>query len=174
MSHNWVETAEAASTAVCGAVGVGFTGTKNVTLQVDTSRIALPEPTRYPILAWTVNGGPVQTHQLVAGETSVPRCTDAADPVIALYVNGMCPRINRYEGDPPPNAFTMPSFAVDKGSATIAVKQPRGIWLSIGDSITSGDERHSGRSQTTAGRPREDAEARHADRPKDEHRQPAR
>lgn len=45
-------TAEAASTAVCGAsIRVGFTGTKHVALQVDTSRIELPEPTRYPILA---------------------------------------------------------------------------------------------------------------------------
>jgi lysophospholipase L1-like esterase len=138
--YNWVEMAEAASTTVCGAsVRVGFTGTKKVALQVDTSRIALPEPTRYPILAWTVNGGPVQTHQLVANETSVPLCTDAADPVIDLYVKGMCPWINRYEGDPPPNAFTMAGFAVDDGGATVAAEQPRGIWLSIGDSITSGD-----------------------------------
>ncbi len=94
---------------------MGFTGTKNVALQVDTSRIVLPEPTRYPILAWTVNGGPVQTHQLVAGETSVPLCIDTANPVIDLYVKGMCPWINRYEGDPPPNAFTMTGFAVNDG-----------------------------------------------------------
>jgi lysophospholipase L1-like esterase len=138
--YNWVETAEAASTAVCGAsVRVGFTGTKSVALQMDTSRIELPEPTRYPILAWTVNGGPVQTHQLVAGETSVPLCIDTADPVIDLYVKGMCPWINRFEGDTPPNAFTMTGFMVDDGGTTIAVEQPRGIWLSIGDSITSGD-----------------------------------
>lgn len=138
--YNWAVTADAVSTTVCGAsLTVGFRGTRHVVLKVDTSRIVVPDPTRYPILAWTVDGGPVQTHQLVAGETSIVLCTDRADPVIDLYVKGMCPWIDRHTGNPPPNAVTIRGFAIDDGGATVAVEQPPGIWLSIGDSITSGD-----------------------------------
>lgn len=121
--YNWVTTADAASTTVCGAfVRVGFKGTRNVAVEVDTSRIDLPEASRFPILAWTINGGPEQSHQLVAGETSVTLCTDAADPVVDLFVKGMCPWINRYEGDPPSNAVTITGFRIDEGG--------RGRWPS--------------------------------------------
>lgn len=138
--YNWVTTADAASTTVCGAfVRVGFTGTRNVALEVDTSRIDLPDASRFPILAWTINSGPENSHQLRAGETSITLCADVADPDIDLFVKGMCPWINRYEGDPPPNAVTITGFRIDDGGASVVAEQPAGIWLSIGDSITSGD-----------------------------------
>lgn len=138
--YNWVTTADAASTSVCGAfVRVGFKGTRNVALEVDTSRIDLPDASRFPVLAWSINGGPEQSHQLVAGETSITLCTDAADPVVDLFVKGMCPWINRYEGDPPSNAVTITGFRIDEGGAAVFAEQPSGTWLAIGDSITSGD-----------------------------------
>jgi sialate O-acetylesterase len=137
---NWVTTGTAASTTVCGAsVRVGFRDTTTVSLQVDTSVIALPDASRFPILSWTVNGGPPQSHQLVAGDRSIMLSRDVADPVIDLCVKGMCPWINRYEGDPPPNAFTLTGFVIDDGGTSVVAEQPAGIWLAIGDSITSGD-----------------------------------
>jgi len=164
---NWVTTAEAASTTVCGASArVGFTGTRNVALAVDTSRIDLPDASRFPILAWTINGGPEQTHQLVAGETSVTLCTDVADPVVDLFVKGMCPWINRYEGDPPPNAVTLTGFRIDEGGAGVVAEQPPAVWLSIGDSITSGDgaayAENQGRPPKAAWAASDDARASYA------------
>lgn len=152
--YNWVVTDHGVNTAVCGAsLTVGFTGTRTVALEVDTSRLVLPATTRFPIIAWTVNGGPEQTRQLAAGDRSILLAAGTADPVIDLYVKGMCPWVNRYDGDPPPNSLTITGFTVDDGAATTAVEQPRGIWLAIGDSITSGDGAAYAEKQ---GRPKND------------------
>lgn len=138
--YTWVQTPTGIGTAVCGgSLTVGFKGTRRVALRVDTSGIVLPSPLRYPILAWTVNGGPEQTHQLAAGEAAVPLAADVADPVIDLYIKGMSPFEDRFTGDRPPNSVWITGFEVDDGAATVTVPQPEGIWLSIGDSITSGD-----------------------------------
>ena len=138
--YTWVQTPAGIGTAVCGgSLTVGFKGTRRVVLQVDTSGIVLPSPLRYPILAWTVNGGPEQTHQLAAGESAVPLAADVADPVIDLYVKGMSPFEDRFTGDRPPNSVWLRGFEVDDGATTVAVQQAQRIWLSIGDSITSGD-----------------------------------
>lgn len=138
--YTWVQTPGGIGTAVCGgSLTLGFKGTRRVVLQVDTSGSVLPSPLRYPILAWTVNGGPEQTHQLAAGESAVVLATDVADPVIDLYVKGMSPFEDRFTGDRPPNSVWFTGFEVDDGATTVAVRQPERIWLSIGDSITSGD-----------------------------------
>lgn len=164
---NWVVAADAIGTGVGGAsLIVGFEGTRHVALKVDTSRIAVPDATRYPIIAWSVDGGPLHSHQLMAGETSIPLCSDAADPVIDLFVKGMCPWINRYDGDPPPNSVTITGFTIDHGGRAVAAPQPKGVWLSIGDSITAGDgaalAENQGRPQDSRWAEADDARASYA------------
>lgn len=69
---NWVRAADAIHSPVCGAYfKLAFIDTKYVQLNVDTNRLHYPSPNRLPIVAWTVNNGPVQTHQLKAGEDSI-------------------------------------------------------------------------------------------------------
>lgn len=78
--HVWVHAADGAGTSLCGAwIRLRFIGTRRVALVVDTAHMKLPSAARYPILAWTVDGGPEHTHRLAAGETSVTLVADAAD-----------------------------------------------------------------------------------------------
>jgi hypothetical protein len=140
--YNWVSKDGFVSSTICGAsVTVGFKGTRRVALMVDLEHIraATQVATRYPIIAWPVNGGPVQSHQLAAGEKVVPLASDAADPVIDLYIKGMSPFEDRFKGDAPGTALKIAGFAVDRGSSTTAARLPEKIWLNIGDSIMSGD-----------------------------------
>lgn len=51
----------------------------------------------------------------------------------------MSPFEDRYTGDRPPNSVWITGLEVDDGAVTVAVSQPQRVWLSIGDSITSGD-----------------------------------
>lgn len=138
--YNWVCKEDSISSSVCGAsLAVGFKGTRQVTLQVDTAGITTPVPARYPIIAWTVNGGPLQTQQLAPQETSVLLASAVPDPVIDLYIKGMSPFEDRWSGDIPPNAVKITGFTVDEGGSATAVPLPEKVWLNIGDSIMSGD-----------------------------------
>ena len=138
--YTWVRTTAGIGTAVCGgSLTVGLKGTQRVVLRVDTGHLVLPSALRYPILAWTVNGGAERTHQLAAGESSVTLASDVADPVIDLYVKGMSPFEDRFTGERPLNSVWITGLEVDDGAVTVAVSRPERIWLSIGDSITSGD-----------------------------------
>ncbi|MCX6225795.1 MAG: alpha/beta hydrolase fold domain-containing protein, partial [Bacteroidia bacterium] len=89
--------------------------------------------------SWTVNGGQVRTHQLMAGEKSILLSPDVQDPVIDLYIKGMSPFEDRYNDDLPPNSVKFSGFIVDEGGSTVKIKLPRKVWLTIGDSILSGD-----------------------------------
>ncbi len=138
--YNWVCKDDSVSSSVCGAsLAVGFKGTREVTLKVDTTGITTVVPTRYPIMAWTVNAGPVQTHQLAPQETAIVLTTGVQDPVIDLYVKGMSPFEDRWSGDIPPNSVKITGFSVDEGGSATAVALPDKVWLNIGDSIMSGD-----------------------------------
>jgi hypothetical protein len=65
--NNWATQTDSVNSTVCGAsFTLGFTGTQNVALQVDNAHLSVVAAPRYPIIAWTVNGGPSQTHQLAA------------------------------------------------------------------------------------------------------------
>lgn len=139
--NNWVTQADAVNSTVCGAsFTLGFSGTQNVTLQVDNAHLNGVTASRYPIIAWTVNGGPVQSHQLVAGETNVVLVAGVTNPIIDFYIKGMSPFEDRYNGNVPVNSVKITGFTVDTGGATFAVVLPEKIWLNIGDSIMSGDE----------------------------------
>lgn len=56
-----------------------------------------------------------------------------------LYIKGMSPFENRYQGVVPSTALKITGFAVDKGWVTAVVPLPKTAWLNIGDSIMSGD-----------------------------------
>lgn len=152
--NDWVVKADSVNSAVCGAsFTLGFKGTQNVALQVDNVHLAGVAAPRYPIIAWTVNGGPLQTHQLAAGETSVTLAVGVANPVIDFYIKGMSPFEDRYHDDVPVNSVKITGFTIDDGGSTFPVVLPAKIWLNIGDSILSGDEALNSAGQ---GRPSDD------------------
>lgn len=138
---NWTCTDDFISSSVCGAsITLGFHGTQQVTLNVNSDHLSAVVPSRFPILAWSVNGGSLQTHQLVLTEKSIRLVSGVQDPVIDLYIKGMSPFENRYSGDVPVNSVKITGFSVDDGGASSAATFPAKIWLNIGDSIMSGDE----------------------------------
>lgn len=152
--YNWVCRDGYVSSSVCGAsVTVKFKGTNQVTLQVSTGHMVFGSPNRFPIIAWTINGGPVQTHQLRAGEISVKLSDGIADPLIDLYIKGMSPIEDRYSGDLPPNSVKITGFMVDEGGSAVKATKARKHWLTIGDSILSGD---GGALEDNQGRPADD------------------
>ena len=98
--NDWAVKSDSVNSTVCGAsFTLGFNGTQNVALQVDSSRLNGVTASRYPIIAWTVNGGPLQSHQLLAGETSVTLASGVSNPIIDFYIRGMSPFEDRYTGE---------------------------------------------------------------------------
>jgi hypothetical protein len=139
--NDWVCATNYIDSAVDGAsLTLGFNGTSQVALQVVTSQFTGVVASRYPILAWSVNGGPFQNHQLTSTDTSVVLATGVTNPVIDLYIEGMSPLEDRYTGNVPPDSVEITGFLVASNTTTTAVAQPARIWLNIGDSIMSGDE----------------------------------
>jgi hypothetical protein len=152
---NWVRKAGFICSSIGGAsLKVGFTGTRRVILKVDPEVITTRVASRYPILAWTANGGPLRSHQLRQGETSILLDSGTVDPVIDLYCKGFSPFENRWIGDTPANSIKITGFAVDSGGRTAAVAVPEKVWMNIGNSIESGDAALYAAGQ---GRPRDDA-----------------
>ena len=151
---NWVCKTDLISSTVCGAsLTLGFKGTTQVTLLVDNARLAPFVASRCPIIAWSANGGALQTHQLRATETSVLLASGVTNPIIDLYIKGMSPFEDRYSGDVPPNSVKITGFVLDPGGSTRAVPQSGKVWLNIGDSIMSGDAASYAANQ---GRPADD------------------
>ncbi|HEY4416785.1 MAG TPA: SGNH/GDSL hydrolase family protein [Verrucomicrobiae bacterium] len=139
--NDWATKSDAVNSTICGAsFTLGFRGTHNVTLLVDNSQLSGAVASRYPIIAWTVNGGPLQSHQLLAGETSIALAVGVTNPIVDFYIKGMSPLEDRYDGDVPVNSVKVTGFTVDTGGSTFSVVLPDKVWLNIGDSIMSGDE----------------------------------
>jgi acetyl esterase/lipase len=136
---NWIRTADGVHSPVCGAsFRFAFVDTKRVVLNVDTSHLSYPSPSRFPIVAWTVNNGPVQTHQLAAGQSGIVLSEAVPNPVIDFYIKGLSPFEDRFHGDVPANVFSFTGFTVDaKCHLTVPPAAP--LWLNLGDSILSGD-----------------------------------
>ncbi len=136
---NWICTPNAIHSPVCGAsFRLAFLDTKRVVLNLDTSHLNFPSPDRFPILAWSVGKGPLQIHQLAAGETSLTLSESVANPVIELFIKGMSPFEDRFHGDVPVNAVTVTGFTVDP-KCHIVAPPAAPLWLNLGDSILSGD-----------------------------------
>lgn len=153
--YNWVCKEGSISSTVNGAsITLIFKGTRQVVLQVATDHLTTQIPTRFPIIAWSVNGGATQTYQLVANANEVMLSSGIADPNIEIYLKGMSPFEDRFTGDVPANALKITGFAVDAGGSVIAPNHPGKVWLNIGDSILSGDGASYAKDQ---GRPPDDA-----------------
>ncbi len=145
---NWAVRGNSVHAAGGGAsITVAFTGTNRVHLLVDPAATRVPVAARYPVLAWTVNGGPLQTHQLTLGESSVPLASDIPNPVIDLYLKGFSPYENRFVGETPDNSVKITGFEVDSTGRTVPTTFPTKVWLNIGDSIFSGDAALSAQGQ---------------------------
>lgn len=137
---NWARKPGFAATSVCGAsVKAGFRDTRRVVLNVDTRNIKTTVAARYPILAWSVNGGALKSQQLVAGQRALVLDAGTADPVIDLYCKGFSPFEDRYHGDAPVNSLVITGFTVDAGGRAEKAPMPQKVWLNIGNSIESGD-----------------------------------
>ncbi len=152
---NWAVTKDAVSSSVGGAsFTLAFSGTRHVALQVDVSAFVTLPPGRCPVVAWTINGGPRQMHQLRATELTLLLADNVLDPQIDFYLMGFSPFEDRYNGDSPVNSVRITGFTVDPGGRATAASKPRKLWLSIGDSILAGDVamEHVGQ-----GRPADDA-----------------
>jgi hypothetical protein len=153
--YNWVCKDDSISSSVNGAsVTLRLKGTRQVALQVKCDHLTTRVPTRFPIIAWSVNGGALQSHQLKADEPSVPLSSGVADPVIDLFIKGMSPFEDRFSGDVPGNVVKITGVAVDEGGSTMPPALPGKVWLNIGDSIMSGDGAAYAEKQ---GRPPDDA-----------------
>lgn len=153
--YNWVCKDDSINSTVNGAsLTLKFKGTRQVTLQVATAHLKPKVPLRFPIIAWSVNGGPAQTHQLAATENSLLLSSGVPDPRIELYIKGMSPFEDRFSGDVPPNSLKITGFAVDAGGSIRTSALSGKVWLNIGDSIMSGDGAAYAPGQ---GRPPDDA-----------------
>ena len=152
--YNWVCQEDSISSTVNGAsLTLRLKGARQVALQVATDHLAPRTPARFPIIAWSVNGGPPKSHQVAANEPPVPLSADVADPVIELYIKGQSPFEDRFSGEVPGNALKITGVVVDAGG-TAAPALPGQVWLNIGDSIMSGDGAAYASGQ---GRPPDDA-----------------
>lgn len=153
--YNWVCKEDYLASTVNGAsMTLRFKNTRQVVMTVDMDHMCAMAPTHFPIIAWSINSGPFRTQHLVPGEKSVLLTSDVADPVVELYVKGMSPYGERYSGDVPQNSIKITGFSVAEGGKTLPVQFPKKIWLSIGDSIMSGDGALQSERQ---GRPAEDS-----------------
>ncbi|GAA5123395.1 SGNH/GDSL hydrolase family protein [Luteolibacter yonseiensis] len=136
---NWIKSAGAVHSPVCGAsFKIAFLDTKQVILHIDAGSHSYPSPTRFPILAWTVNNGTARTHQIAAGETSITLSESVPNPVIDFHIRGMSPFEDRFHGDVPANAVSLTGFTVDP-KCRLTVPSAAPVWLNLGDSILSGD-----------------------------------
>jgi hypothetical protein len=152
--YNWVCKPDyIGSTVNSVSMIVRFKGTRRVALRVNMEHMKAMTPMHFPVVAWSVNGGAFQIHQLTADEKSVLLSAEVADPLIDLYAKGFSPYGDRYNGDVPSNAIKITGFTVDEGGFTASVKLPDKVWLNIGDSIMSGDGAAYAEKQ---GRPKED------------------
>lgn len=138
--YNWIVQDDALISSVCGAsLTVGFKDTKQVAIKVDSPMVPQKDPVRIPVIAWTVNGGRLRTHQFGLIEKSIVLTSGEKDPVIDLYIKGMSPSERRWDTDIPVNTLKILGFEADAGGSTQAAPLPEKIWLNIGDSILSGD-----------------------------------
>ena len=153
--YNWVcRSAFIGSTVNGASLLLRCAGTRTVDLQVSSSHLATTVPGRFPIVAWSVNGGARQSHQLAAGETSIRLSTGVADPLIDLYIKGFSAFEDRFSGEVPPNSVKITGLALDAGGTLLPPQLPSRIWLNFGDSILSGDGAAYAAGQ---GRPPDDA-----------------
>ncbi len=137
--YNWVVKDGMISSAGGGSsLALNFKGMTGVDLIVDTSALTMAS-SRYPVIAWSVNGGKRQVHQLAPGETHVPLTVSTLNPKLDLYLMGFSPFENRFNGDHPLNSVCITGFRVADNVAVSSGLPASPVWINLGDSILSGD-----------------------------------
>jgi lysophospholipase L1-like esterase len=139
--YNWMFHEGAMASTVCGAsLSVQFQGTRRVVVRLGAEGMSEKLPaSRMPIVGWTVNGGELRTAQVERGGMELLLTAGVTDPKIDLFIRGMSPFEDRWNGDVPVNALRIRGFLVDEGARAVALPQPNRVWWNIGDSIMSGD-----------------------------------
>jgi len=159
--NNWVCRPDYISSSINGSsITLKFQGTSSVVVLLNNGHMRFSDPNRFPILAWTVNGGPVQIHQIRPNDHGILLASGVSDPIIDLYIKGMSPFENRFQGDLPENSVKITGFRVDEGGSVVSAATAGKFWLTFGDSILSGD---GATLQAGEGRPADDNWAASAD-----------
>lgn len=128
-----------AATSVFGYEKTAVTGTATIALAVDTSAQAaasLPA-TSYPVIAWSISGGAVQTQQLSPGQTSVTLATRLTTSVtygVEWWVQSLTSFADTYTFF----AVKVGDLILNSGGATVAPALRPKVLISIGDSISIG------------------------------------
>lgn len=153
--YNWIFHQGVMASSVCGAsLKVQFQGTRRVAIRLGAEGMPEHAPaSRMPIVGWTVNGGELRTAQVERCGMELVLAEGVPDPKIDLFIRGMSPFEDRWNGDVPVNALRIKGFSVDDGARAVVLSQPDRVWWNIGDSIMSGDGAAYGAKQ---GRPHND------------------
>lgn len=139
--YNWMFHEGVMASTVCGAsLTVQFQSTRRVAVRLGAEGMSEKLPaSRMPIVGWTVNGGELRTAQVERVGMELLLAEGVSNPKIDLFIRGMSPFEDRWNGDVPVNALRIQGFLVDDGASAVAVPQPNRVWWNIGDSIMSGD-----------------------------------
>ncbi len=136
---NWAIGKTTVTSAICGAaMRLKFQNTRSVQLEFDTSNLRDMQPSRAPVVAWSLNGEGYQSQQLSVSDPVIRLANECDSPLVELYIKGMSPFEDRYHGSIPANSVTIKCFLVD-ADATVTAQSRGEVWLNIGDSIMSGD-----------------------------------
>ncbi|MDR3688232.1 MAG: hypothetical protein P4L46_02550 [Fimbriimonas sp.] len=143
--YNWFQSTEYAQTANPGAyLKVGFTGTE-IAVKVDVTPLSAAKVSagHYPVVRFSIDGGPAKTVQLRSDMTSIP-CAAGLPPgthnLLLEYVAGYV----FLDFWTPVNVLRVTGFTLGQGAV---LTQPSGriapfrlSALFLGDSITNGDD----------------------------------
>jgi hypothetical protein len=153
--YNWIFHEGVMASSVCGAsLQVQFEGTQRVAVRLGAE--GMPEGlsgSRMPIVGWSINGGELRTVQVDRAGMELVLSEGVANPKVDLFIRGMSPFEDRWNGEVPVNTLRIRGFVVDDGARALAISQPDRVWWNIGDSIMSGDGAAYGPKQ---GRPHND------------------
>jgi hypothetical protein len=134
--YNWVCKENSISSSVNGAaITLHFKGTQQVILHVATDHLESKIPSRFPVIAWSVNGGMAQTYQLLADTNVVLLSTGLKDPSIEIYLKGTSPFEDRFNGDVPGNSLKITGFEVDAAGSLTSSNVSSKIWLSASQTL---------------------------------------
>jgi hypothetical protein len=140
--YNWLKSGSAyAQSPNPGAyLKLGFTGT-SVAAKLDVSPLsdAKVPPAQYPVVRYSVDGGPAVTVQLTPTTSTLPCAKGLAagkHSLLLQYVAGYV----FLDFWTPVNVLRVTGFDLDPGASTLAPPRSASNALFLGDSITNGDD----------------------------------
>jgi len=141
--YNWYKSATYAQSPNPGAyLKVGFTGSQ-IGVNLDESPLAKVPANQWPVVRYSIDGGPPTTVQLTSATTTL-KCAEHLPPgnhnLLLQYVSGYV----FLDFWTPVNVLRVTGFTLDEGAATVPAsrteeKRPHNA-LFLGDSITNGDD----------------------------------